>query len=95
MKGFSWVLSKQTFQACFSLQQKKPLTISCLVTDLYFVFILFMGCRFSKGFAVQKVFKHDTFSGRNVFFIVFKDHGDLWRLEKNIWLFTDLIPKFP
>ena len=29
MKGFSWVLSKQTFQGCFSLQQKKPLnTIS-------------------------------------------------------------------
>ena len=23
MKGFSWVLSKQTLQRCFSLQQKK------------------------------------------------------------------------
>ena len=44
MKGLSWVLSKQTFQGCFP---KKPLnTISWLVTDLYFVFLSFTGCRF-------------------------------------------------
>ena len=77
MKGLSWVLSKQTFQGCFP---KKPLnTISWLVTDLYFVFLSFTGCRFC--------FRICSITGKNyLFFFILPtlqgktDLSTMWRL---------------